>query len=50
MTSLEMITTKELGKLELREPDEQSIWKPTPSTMVDTSVALKTLVDTLIPL
>jgi exonuclease 3'-5' domain-containing protein 1 len=50
MTSLEMITTKELGKLELSEPDEQSIWKPTPSIMVDTSVALKSLVDTLMSL
>ena len=45
-----MITTEELGKLELSEPDEQSIWKPTPSIMVDTSVALKSLVDTLMSL
>jgi exonuclease 3'-5' domain-containing protein 1 len=50
MTSLELITIKELGKLELSEPDEQSIWKPTSSIMVDTSVALRSLVDTLMSL
>jgi len=50
MTSLELITIKELGKLELSEPDEQSIWKSTPSIMVDTSVALRSLVDTLMSL
>jgi exonuclease 3'-5' domain-containing protein 1 len=50
MTSLEMITTRELGKLELSEPEEKSIWKPTPAVMVDTSATLKSLVDTLMSL
>jgi hypothetical protein len=46
MTSLEMITTRELGNLELREP-AQTVWKPTPAIMVGTSATLKSLVDTL---
>jgi exonuclease 3'-5' domain-containing protein 1 len=46
MTSLETI----MGKLGLSEPGEQSIRKPTPAVMVDTSDTLKSLVDTLIPL
>jgi exonuclease 3'-5' domain-containing protein 1 len=50
MTSLEMITTRELGKLELSDPEEKSIWKPTPAVMVDTSATLKSLVDTLMSL
>jgi exonuclease 3'-5' domain-containing protein 1 len=47
MTSLEMITTRELGQLELSEPGAQNTWPSTRTVMVDTSATLKSLVDTL---
>ena len=50
MTSLELITIRDLEKLELNEPDAQNTWVPTPVVMVDTSASLKSLVDTLTPL
>jgi exonuclease 3'-5' domain-containing protein 1 len=47
MTSLEMITTRELGQLELSEPGAQNTWTSTRTIMVDTSTTLVSLVDTL---
>jgi exonuclease 3'-5' domain-containing protein 1 len=47
MTSLELITTRELGKLELSEPGAQNTCVATRTVMVDTSATLKLLADTL---
>jgi exonuclease 3'-5' domain-containing protein 1 len=47
MTSLELITTRELGKLELSEPGAQNTCTSTRTVMVDTSATLKFLADTL---
>ena len=47
MSSFETIAVNKLSKLELNEPGAQNIWKLTTSIMVDTSAALKSLVNTL---
>jgi exonuclease 3'-5' domain-containing protein 1 len=47
MTSLELITTRELGKLELSEPGAQNTYISARTVMVDTSASLEFLADTL---
>lgn len=42
-----MGATKEMGKLELRDPGAQNTWRLTTAVMVDTPAAVKSLVDTL---